>query len=517
MFALDYTSGATLFMVDDIVTGQTSLALAQVLRVDGTASAGVIYVRVDEGSTVTEFLAGEVLLVNGAPYASISTITGLYVQNTINVGHDNPLNGQNISNLGSAHVRYSEGDQQLDVFGVTKTGNSSLVDQLVFSIDTNNTRFYDAFTSGSGVSFLSNSNSIALDVGSSAGEYCTRTTHIHYPYHPGYGSLSEMSVMCGDSGKDGVIRRWGRYNDDDGVYFEQSGSAISVCIRTSTGGSVQVTKVSQSVWNTDRLTGDGGAHNPSTLSLNLDKMNLFWIDYAWLGTGTVRFGYFGADGARHVVHKALNQGVNVAPYMKTGNLPFRCEISNSQATASPSRLILTCVSIKTDGDTVTPDSKFGKQFTYVTPTTSSVSSVDWTPLVTFRSTPTLGTSGIVNRAITFPGGVAGYTDHPIVLQLFQLATIDSGSWDTSYGEYYGAGLEFATGVTEVVSGVPLNSWFANASSSFEYKLTEHARINTATSTRSDGAAGDIYVIAAQSLAFGVSASVRTRLTWTDTE
>jgi hypothetical protein len=36
------------------------------------------------------------------------------------------------------------------------------------------------------------------------------------------------SLSCGDSGKDGVVRRWGLFDEEDGVYFELDGLTFSV-------------------------------------------------------------------------------------------------------------------------------------------------------------------------------------------------------------------------------------------------------------------------------------------------
>lgn len=514
-FELTYVSGLNAFTLGSVIEGQSSGATAKVLRKTGTISAGTIHVIVESSSTAVEFTNGEKLLVNSVEYATISAIDTVYVQQTIAVGANNPINGQHVSNRGSAHVRFTEGEQLIDVFGVTKVGNSDLVDQITFSYDANTYRFLDLSGGlASSLEHLSNSKSVALDVGTDIGAYVQRTTHVYYPYHPGYGALVEMTILCGDT-KDGVIRRWGRYDNNNGVYFELSGSALSVCLRSDAAGSVTTTKIGQQSWNSDHFDGEGGSENISGLNLDPTKLNLYWIDYAWLGAGSVRFGLYGNDGQRHTLHTLNNQNQYALPYMRQGNLPIRFEVSNSQTTASPSRIAATCFVVKNDGARITPETKFSRQFSYFRSTAASLSNNSWTPVLTWRAATTI--NSITNRYLSFPGSFAGYCDAPAVFQLVNLAVVGSSSWDNTINSSYDAGLEFDVSGTIFYGGVPVNHFFTQTSQSFDFKLTEHSVLNTAGTTKADGSAGNVWTIVGKSLLAGVSSSVNARLTWTDIE
>ena len=81
------------------------------------------------------------------------------------------------------------------------------------------------------------------------------------------------------------------------------------------------TKYAQSSWNLDPANGNGS----SGFSLDLSKMQMFYIDYTWYGAGTVRFGFRGADGNVFYVHKIVNANLNTESYMRSGNLPARYE------------------------------------------------------------------------------------------------------------------------------------------------------------------------------------------------
>ena len=83
-------------------------------------------------------------------------------------------------------------------------------------------------------------------------------------------------------------------------------------------------KVPQSQFNIDRLDGTG----PSGITLNLSKMQMFYIDYAWYGAGAVRFGVKDEFGEVIYVHRMTHANVKTAAYMRSGNLPARYEAAN---------------------------------------------------------------------------------------------------------------------------------------------------------------------------------------------
>ena len=81
------------------------------------------------------------------------------------------------------------------------------------------------------------------------------------------------------------------------------------------------TRIPQSSFNIDRLDGTG----PSGYTVDLTKMQMFYIDYSWYGAGFIRFGIRGSDGNVVYCHKIINNNVNYLAYMRSGNLPGRYE------------------------------------------------------------------------------------------------------------------------------------------------------------------------------------------------
>jgi hypothetical protein len=83
------------------------------------------------------------------------------------------------------------------------------------------------------------------------------------------------------------------------------------------------TRIPQSEFNLDKVDGTG----PSGYTVDLTKMQMFYIDYSWYGAGFIRWGLRGEDGNVFYVHKMKNNNVNNEAYMRSGNLPARYESS----------------------------------------------------------------------------------------------------------------------------------------------------------------------------------------------
>ena len=87
------------------------------------------------------------------------------------------------------------------------------------------------------------------------------------------------------------------------------------------------TKIPQSQWNIDRCDGYG----PSGFTINLNKMQMLYIDYAWYGAGSIRFGFKDQNGNIIYCHRIVNANQNTEAYMRSGNLPARYECSTFTA------------------------------------------------------------------------------------------------------------------------------------------------------------------------------------------
>jgi hypothetical protein len=80
-------------------------------------------------------------------------------------------------------------------------------------------------------------------------------------------------------------------------------------------------RIPQSQWNIDKMDGTGF----SGYEIDLNRMQMFYIDYSWYGAGAIRWGLRGTEGEITYVHKEINNNVNLEAYMRSGNLPGRYE------------------------------------------------------------------------------------------------------------------------------------------------------------------------------------------------
>lgn len=191
------------------------------------------------------------------------------------------------------------------------------------------------------------SSSILLQVGTDAGDKVYRETSRVFAYQPGK-SLSILTTFCMSPVKQGLRQRVGYFDINNGIFLQRLGTETSFVIRSSSiNGTVQeVEKVVQSQWNIDPLDGSG----VSTKTLNLDTVQILFIDVQWLGVGTSRVGFV-IDGdfvPVHVFHHANVSG-NITTYMGTACLPVRTELENVTSTVSSSTYRQICTSVISEG------------------------------------------------------------------------------------------------------------------------------------------------------------------------
>lgn len=85
------------------------------------------------------------------------------------------------------------------------------------------------------------------------------------------------------------------------------------------------TRIAQSDWNVDKCDGTG----PSGFDLDIHKIQMIYIDYAWYGAGKVRFGFKGTKGDVFYAHEFIHNNHMTEAYMRSGNLPARYEVATT--------------------------------------------------------------------------------------------------------------------------------------------------------------------------------------------
>lgn len=203
---------------------------------------------------------------------------------------------------------------------------------------------WNTYTSNGGTfSFNSYQGLMDLSVTTTNGSEVIRETSKVFSYQPGKSLLVLNTFVFGMT-QSGLRQRCGYFDTQNGVYLEQNDNTINIVKRSLVSGIVVDTKIQKSEWNIDIMDGNG----LSGQTLDLSKAQIFWIDFEWLGVGTVRCGFV-INGEFYTCHKFHHANLIDSTYMTTACLPLRYEITNTSVTSSPRTLKQICSSIISEG------------------------------------------------------------------------------------------------------------------------------------------------------------------------
>ena len=129
-------------------------------------------------------------------------------------------------------------------------------------------------------------------------------------------SVGEYVVIKGQS------HRVSKIDGDNVMYIVPSyrGVTSEKVIITKT----ETTRVPQANWSLDKCDGTGY----TGFKLNINRIQMAYIDYSWYGAGKVRFGFKDQNGNVRYVHSFVHGNVFTEAYMRSGNVPARYEIQN---------------------------------------------------------------------------------------------------------------------------------------------------------------------------------------------
>ena len=203
---------------------------------------------------------------------------------------------------------------------------------------------FDVATTGTGTtSFLSNEAAVKMEVTGAGVGSVKRQSYRSFPYQPGKGLLVLATFVMDSSQSLNLTQRVGYYNDQNGVFFQRVDGTYSFVLRSYVTGSVSDARtVNQSAWNGDKLDGTG----ESGYTLDPSKAQILWMDFEWLGVGSVRCGFI-INGEYIVCHTFTNANEITNVYMTTAILPVRYEIVTSSALAASMKSI--CCSVVSEG------------------------------------------------------------------------------------------------------------------------------------------------------------------------
>ena len=198
-------------------------------------------------------------------------------------------------------------------------------------------------SNGGDVIFNGNQGLIELTTTNASGSEVIRETTKVFAYQPGKSLLS-LNTFVMSPPTANLRQRVGYFGQSNGVFLELEGSTLSLVKRSLVGGSVSDTKKSQSTWNIDPLDGNG----PSGLTLDITKAQILWMDFEWLGVGTVRVGFV-INGQFIHCHSFHHANLIDSTYITTASLPVRYEITNTGATPTSNKLKQICSTVISEG------------------------------------------------------------------------------------------------------------------------------------------------------------------------
>jgi len=309
-------------------------------------------------------------------------------------------------------------------------------------------------TNGASATFLSTISHVDMSVTSAVGSKVIRQTRQVQRYAPGRMPTVIFSVRLTPP-TEGVRRRFGMFNGQDGFFFEDCGTLDPItnlpqyaCVVINSNGPT-VERIYRDDWNGDKLDGLG----ESGITANPSAQQMIQVDYEWYGGGQVVFSFV-MDGLPRVIHTFNNGNRLTQPWCKTPFLPIRLEIENFGGAAGTHHLYQGSNAILIEGGAL----KAGVASNILTPLTGIAldEALVFYPVISIRLKPTC------LEAVVMPSHfVANTLDNTdIYYKVVRNATLN-GTWvdnpDTNAFTQYNI-----TSTGAITDGFSLDSGFITA-------------------------------------------------------
>jgi hypothetical protein len=287
----------------------------------------------------------------------------------------------------------------------------------------------------------------------------------------------------------------GYFNDSNGVFFKRTGSTNSFVLRSSStptpGTPSDIRTVNQSSWNGDKLDGTG----TSGYTLDISKAQILFMDFEWLGVGSVRCGFI-INGEYIVCHTFNNANDISSVYMTTAILPVRYSITTTTSAVAASMKAICCSVVSEGGFQQTSIEHVARR---VNATSASTITTSFYPIASIRlASGALGAVVIPSSYNFLPTTSDNYE-----IALIKNTTLTSPSWTAVPSD---ANVQFDISSTAMTGGTIASSSFTtgksgavplSAGSAYNLDLQLGASI---------AGVSDIYTLAARVVTTGGGAS-----------
>ena len=220
-----------------------------------------------------------------------------------------------------------DGSTAYDAFGRLRVSNPLTIFDSK-NVMSKNTLFDESLSGSGGVTYTANKSTVNLNVTEVSGDKVIRQSKRVMSYQPGK-SLLNLNTFVMNTLTANLKQKVGMFDVNNGIFFYADGETLKIVRRTYVTGSAADTEKSQSEWNGDKLDGTG----KSGYTLDPTKASILFMDFEWLGMGSVRVGFV-IDGKFIVAHTFYNANDLSTVYMQTANLPIRYEIETAATLAA---------------------------------------------------------------------------------------------------------------------------------------------------------------------------------------
>lgn len=396
--------------------------------------------------------------------------------------------------LGQPVLRTTSKVGQVDAFGRMRISTPFTLGDYkhLYGLDNN---FLDKIFNGGSVAFQANQACARLTTSNNTNSRVVHQTKFYHHYMPGKSQqiLSSFNFYAANTN---VTKRTGYFDDNNGIYFEQAGDGtLSWVIRTYVSGSPVENRKTQEQWNIDPCNGTGA----STFSLDITKTQLIFIEFQWLGVGSVTVGFV-HQGAFVPCHQFHHSNSLTTVYMSNPNLPVRCEILNTGATAG-AFFDQICSTVLSEGGYV----EAGIDWAITNPTLKTVTAGATLPIIAIRLKTAFKT--YANRMIVRMGNLNMFSDGESIkwrlLKLPDSTYLNDTTWTDVDDD---SGVQYNVDATTWTDGDEMDSGWVGASTQGSQKAGGAPAANIPSAAKKnyivqnyDSTDSEIYLIVATNL------------------
>lgn len=264
---------------------------------------------------------------------------------------DSPTRGENYTaqEVYVANTQYQRVPVELfaeDSFGRVKVAQPHLLFDAHFQYSLQEKVFIRDTVNGAAITHDLNRAAVNIACSSAIGSRARFRSRNYFPYSPAFtntviGSYNFHGIQSG------VVKRLGLFDEKNGYIFEASNGTLRVGVRSSISGSSVTTYIDRDDWNIDKLDGsEDRITNPSGKTIDPTKQNIFYLQFQWLGSGSVTWAIV-LDNQIYPFHRFDFAGNITSLYSQTATLPIQAEILNESGLSS--FFEFTCCSLVSNG------------------------------------------------------------------------------------------------------------------------------------------------------------------------